>query len=93
MQGMEHLQALRRVAPPQDRHDDLGEQILSMRIGSDLNEEDRLDLEILSSGTSVFTDYVEARRNRPEAFFVYRPDHIDICQLPVPVRIRPEPAP
>ena len=90
--GMEHLQALRRVEPPQSRDDDLGETILAMRISSDLDEGDRLDLEILASGTSTFADYVEARRNRSEGFFVHRPDHIDICQLPVPVRIAPEPA-
>ena len=86
VRGMEHLQALRRVEPPQSRDDDLGETILSMRVAADIPESEGETLEILASGTSAFDDYVEARRNRSEGFFVHRPDYIDICQLPMPVR-------
>lgn len=86
IQGMEHLQALRRVNPPQSEDDDLGERILSIRIGTDLPESERTSLEILDSRTDTFQAYVAARRNRPEDFFYFRPDYIDICQLPIPVR-------
>lgn len=86
VEGMEHLQALRRVAPAQSEDDDLGETILSVRVGADLPEAERASLEILRSGTETFDAYVESRRNRPEEFFYHRPDHIDICQLSVPVR-------
>ena len=85
--GMEHLQALRRVAPAQSEADDLGETILSVSVGADLPEEKQLKLEILRSGTETFGDYVEARRNRSEAFFYHRPDYVDICQLSMPVRV------
>ena len=84
--GMEHVQALRRVAVPQSEDDDLGESILSMRVGSDLAEAEQINLEILKSGTEAFDDYVEARRNRAEAFFYYRPNNIGVCDLSVPVR-------
>ena len=90
VKGMEHLQDLRRVAPAEDPEGDLGETIASMRIAADLPENEREALEILASGTEVFAAYVEARRNRSEEFFVYRPNHIDICQLPVPVRPAPK---
>ena len=86
MQGMEHLQALRRVAPAETPEDDLGETIVSMKIAADVPPAERANLEILRSDVPAFADYVEARRNRPEGFFYYRPDHIDLCQLPVPVR-------
>jgi len=86
VQGMEYLQALRRVQPAQYEDDDLGETILSMRIGEELPVEERVALEILRSGTETFQHYVASRRNRPEAFFHYRPDHIDVCDLPIPVR-------
>lgn len=89
VKGMEHLQALRRVSPAESPDGDLGETILSIRIAADVPEADREELQILDSSTEVFADYVEARRNRPEAFFVYRPDHINICQLPMPVRAKP----
>lgn len=89
VQGMEHLQALRRVAPPQSEEDDMGETIVSIKVAADLPVEDRTPLEILDSSSDAFGAYVESRRNRPEEFFYYRPNYIDICQLPVPVRETP----
>ncbi|GJL95389.1 MAG: peptidyl-prolyl cis-trans isomerase [Hyphococcus sp.] len=86
VQGMEHLQMLRRVAPPASEDDDMGETIISMKVGADIPEADREALEILRSDTDTFTAYVEARRNRPEEFFYFRPDHIDVCALNIPVR-------
>ena len=84
--GMEHLQALRRVSPPQEEGDDLGETIIAMKVAADVPEAERTKLEILRSDRPAFDAYVEARRNRSEAFFYFRPDYIDVCQLPVPVR-------
>ncbi len=84
--GMEHVQALRRVARPQSETDEAGEEILSVRVGSDLAAEEQQRLAILRSDTELFEEYVESRRNRPEAFFYYRPDYLDICQLPIPVK-------
>jgi len=84
--GMEHLQALRRVAPAQTQDDDLGEAIISMRVAADLADDQHTALQILRSGAPAFEAYVEARRNRPEAFFHHRPDHAGVCDLPIPVR-------
>lgn len=84
--GMEHLQALRRVAPAQTPEDDLGETILSIRVGVDLPESERPALEMLRTNSATFSAYVESRRNRPEEFFYYRPDHVDVCALTIPVR-------
>lgn len=89
VQGMEHLQGLRRVAPAQSEDDDTGETIIAMRVAADVPEEDREALEILDSSTETFTAYVESRRNRPEEFFHFRHNYIDVCQLPVPVRAAP----
>lgn len=84
--GMEHLQALRRVAPAETPEGDLGEKIVAMRVAADVPESERSDFEILRSDRPAFLAYAEARRNRPEAFFHYRPDHLDVCQFPTPVR-------
>jgi cyclophilin family peptidyl-prolyl cis-trans isomerase len=84
--GMEHLQALRRVQPAETAEDDLGETILSMRIGADIPEGGRVALEILRTDTPTFQQYVASRRNRPEEFFYFRPDYINVCDLPMPVR-------
>ena len=84
--GMEHLQMLRRVSPPESEEDDLGETILSIRVAADVPEAEQTPLQILDSSTDAFAAYVESRRNRPEAFFYFRPDHMDVCALRVPVR-------
>jgi len=89
VEGMAHLQALRRVTPSQSEDDDLGERILTMRVAADLPESERAPLLILDSSKDVFQDYVESRRNRPEEFFYFRPDYIDVCALPIPVRPAP----
>lgn len=86
--GMEHIQALRRVSPAETPEGDIGEAILSVRVSADLPEEARFPLEIFRTDTETFREYAESRRNRPEAFFYHRPNHVDVCQLPIPVRRR-----
>jgi len=86
IEGMEHLQALRRVQPAQSADDDLGEKIVTMRIASAIPADVRPTFEYLDNMSKSFDAFVEARRNRPEEFFYYRPDHVDICQFPYPVR-------
>ncbi len=86
VEGMEHVQLLRRVAPPESEDDDIGEEIVSMRVAADLPEGERPRLEILRADTQTFVDLVESRRNRPEDFFYHRPGHVDICALNIPVR-------
>lgn len=84
--GMDRVQALRRVNPPETKDDDVGDKIISIRVAADIPESERETWEILDSARPVFAEYAEARRNRPEAFFHFRPNHLDVCQLPVPVR-------
>ena len=86
--GMEHVQLLRRVAPPETKDDDVGEEIIRMRMASDLPEAERPQWEILDSARPVFAALTEARRNRAEKFFIYNADHLDICREPLPVRNR-----
>ncbi|MBB5518800.1 peptidylprolyl isomerase [Amphiplicatus metriothermophilus] len=88
VEGMEHIQALRRVAPAETPEGDLGETILSVRVAADLPASARAPLEILRTDAEIFQEYAESRRNRPEAFFYRRPNHVDVCQLPIPVRRR-----
>jgi peptidylprolyl isomerase len=87
--GMEHIQRLRRNTPPEEKGDDIGDRIISMRIGSDLPRGEQKRLQILKSKSASFKAFLTARANRPEAFFYYRPNYIDICQLPTPVREEP----
>ncbi|NNL88520.1 MAG: peptidylprolyl isomerase [Marinicaulis sp.] len=84
--GMEHIHALRRVAPPESEDDDIGETIISVKVAADVPAEDRSDYQVLDSASPSFARYVESRRNRPSEFFYFRPDYVDVCQLPMPIR-------
>ena len=89
--GMALLQGLRRVSPPEAKEDDVGDKIISIRIASDLPADERAEWEILDSARPAFSALAESRRNRPEAFFHFRPGHLDVCQMPVPVRKKAAP--
>jgi peptidylprolyl isomerase len=60
--------------------------IKTIRVGSDLPPDQRLNLEVLRTDTRTWRHYVEARRSRKEAFFVEPTGHIDVCNMPLPVR-------
>ena len=43
---------------------------------------------MLRTDTPTFTALIESRRNRPEEFFKVPAGHIDLCNVPIPVRER-----
>ncbi|KPP92209.1 peptidylprolyl isomerase [Erythrobacter sp. HL-111] len=88
--GMEHLSSLPRgkgelgfySAEERDKRT----PILSVRIASELPEEERPLYEYLSTESDIFARYAEARANRRDAFFITPAGGADICNIPVPVR-------
>ena len=60
--------------------------IKSVRLAAEVPAEERTALEVLRTDTTLFEDLVEARRNRREEWFHYQAGHIDVCNVPVPVR-------
>ena len=85
--GMSHVQALTRQSPPEEPEDGLGDIIVQAWMG-DSPPQGRTapHWQVFKTDTKLFADYVESRRNRPESFFIYRPNSLDICQLPIPVK-------
>jgi peptidylprolyl isomerase len=63
--------------------------ILSMHIAGDLPETERTPLEVLRTESATFRAVLEQRRDRREAWFKFNPGHIDLCNVPLPVRQRP----
>ncbi len=59
-----------------------------MRVAADVPAAERSNLEILRTDTPLFTALVESRRNRPEAWFKVQAGHIELCNVPLPVRER-----
>jgi len=87
--GMEHVQSIQRASQssggiidePEDRT-----KIISMKVASDVDEDERTNIEIFNTDSPLFLELIESRRNRPEEFFYYRPNYVDLCQMPIPVR-------
>jgi len=48
----------------------------------------RTELEVLRTDTPTFQAYVEARRSRHEEWFKVPAGHVDVCNVPIPVRPR-----
>jgi peptidylprolyl isomerase len=60
--------------------------IVSMRIAADLSAAERTPIEVLRTDSATFRTVLEQRRNRREAWFKFNPGHIELCNVPLPVR-------
>jgi peptidylprolyl isomerase len=65
--------------------------IKSIRVAADVPAAQRTELEVLRTDTPTFLAYVAARANRVEEWFKVPAGHVDVCNVPVPVRVRPAP--
>jgi len=63
--------------------------IRSVRLASDVPPAERPDLEVLRTDTPTFQAYLAARRNRLEEWFKVPAGRIDVCNVPLPVRVHP----
>jgi peptidylprolyl isomerase len=60
-----------------------------VRVASDVPAAQRTPLEVLRTESGVFRAVLDQRRNRHEAWFKFNPGHIDVCNVPLPVRRAP----
>jgi peptidylprolyl isomerase len=90
VQGIELLSSLPRGGGPLGFYEKLEQRapIVSFKVAADVPESQRVPLEELRTDTQTFTEYVEARRNRHEEWFKVPAGHVDICNVPIPVRLR-----
>jgi peptidylprolyl isomerase len=64
-------------------------RIERVRLGSQVPGDEQTQLQYMDTGSATFAELIRARAARPSDFFYYRPNHIDLCQMPIPVRVRP----
>jgi peptidylprolyl isomerase len=62
--------------------------IRQLRVAADVAPAERSDLEVLRSDTPSFLAYVEARRSRHEEWFKVPAGRVDVCNVPLPARVR-----
>ena len=88
VQGMELLSVLPRGTGPLGfyEHPSQYVPITSVRVAVDVPEAERSRLEVLRTDTATFAALVEARRNRKDDWYRVAAGHIDLCNVPLPVR-------
>jgi peptidylprolyl isomerase len=93
VQGIELLSALPRGTAPLGFYEKPEQRvpIKSIRLAADISPAERSQLEVMRTDTPRFQALVESRRNRPEEWFHQQAGHIEICNVPIPVRRAPPP--
>jgi cyclophilin family peptidyl-prolyl cis-trans isomerase len=88
VQGMELLSTLPRGTAPMGFYEKPEQRTLikSIRVASDVPDDQRAHLEVLRTDTRTFTDLVESRRNRRDEWYKVPAGAIDVCNVPLPVR-------
>jgi peptidylprolyl isomerase len=92
--GMELLSSLPRGSGPLGRYDRPEQRvpIRTVTVAADIPAAQRSELEVLRTDTPTFLAYLEARRSRHEDWFKVPAGHVDVCNVPIPVRTRSAPA-
>ncbi len=93
VQGMEHLSTLPRGTGPLGFYEkpEQNVPIRSIRLAAEVAAAERVKLEILRTDTETFTKLVETRRNRRDDWFKVPAGHVELCNVPIPVRVPPNP--
>ena len=88
VQGMELLSALPRGTGALGFYEKPEQRIAirSVRLAADVPESERTKIEILRTDTPTFSDLIESRRNRRDDWYKVPAGHIDLCNIPLPVR-------
>ena len=91
LSGIELLSSLSRGPAPMGFFEDAARHtpIHSIRLASDLPESERVPIEVFRTDTATFNRLVQARRERREGWFVDPVGRIELCKVPVPVRLAP----
>ena len=61
--------------------------IQSVRLGSELPVNERVNLEALRTDSPTFRAVIDSRRTRSESWFLDPIGHINLCNVPLPVRV------
>jgi len=90
LQGMELLSVMPRGTGPLGFYETPEERttITSVRLGSELPENERVNLEALRTDSATFRDVIESRRFRRESWFLDPVGHVNVCNVQLPVRVR-----
>jgi peptidylprolyl isomerase len=88
VQGIELLSVLPRGTGPLGFYEKPEQYvtIASAKLASQVPEAERTKLELLRTDSKTFEAVVDSRRNRRDAWYKRPAGHIDLCNVPLPVR-------
>ncbi len=91
IKGMELLSAIPRGPEPMGFYAEPQQRttIKAIRLASEVPERERTPLQLLRTDSQAFIEATEARRNRVDDFYTIPSGHIDLCNVPLPVRSSP----
>lgn len=91
--GMELLSALPRGAEAMGFYgaNEAKMPITSVRLAADVPEAERSHLEVMRSEAPIYQDVIEAQRNRGGPWNKYAANYVELCNAPIPVRVRSAP--
>jgi len=89
--GIELLTVLPRGTGPLGFYEDPAQNvpIESVKLASEVPPAQRSPLQLLRTDSATFTELVESRRNRRDEWYKRPAGHIDLCNVPLPVRETP----
>lgn len=90
VQGMELLSTLPRGTGPLGFYEQPSQHvpIASVRLAADVPDAERARIEVLRTDTATFAALVEVRRNRRDDWYKVPAGYIDLCNVPLPARVR-----
>ena len=91
LRGMEYLSVMPRGTGALGFYEHPEERVTirSVQLESEVPPAQRTALQVLRTDTPTFQAYVAARRNRLEEWFKVPAGRIDVCNVPIPARLRP----
>ena len=90
VRGMDLLSVLPRGPAPMGFYESAAERtaIRTVRVAADLPTAERTPLQVIRTDTPLFAELVESRRNRVDDWNKVPAGHIELCNVPLPVRER-----
>ena len=88
--GIEHLASLPRGPAPMGFYEKPERRVAikSVRVAADVLAKERIPLEVFRTDTPLFDALIEARRNRRDDWYKEPAGTIDLCNVPIPVRLK-----
>jgi len=90
VQGIDLLSPMKRGTGPLGFYEKAEERtpIREVKLASELPPEKRMPLEALRTDSKTFATLVQMRRFRKDDWYKVPAGHVDVCNVPLPVRVR-----